>query len=163
MPTSIPELIAQVLAARLQLITIANGYAFDVSEVVRPTRGGENWEHKNLGIGLLQTDSERVPELDCPGNPPAIAYALTFQAQCVCKDAETSTAAHATAENSMAAAVVKAVTNASQWQTMGGNAVDAMLGTNEPFRSPEGEANGVLVPIIVTYRVSEDDPFTVRA
>jgi hypothetical protein len=163
MPTPVPELIAGVLLGRLSLITTANGYAFTLTECVRPTRGGENWQRKHLGIGLLQTDSERVPELDCPGNPPAVAYSATFEVQCVCKDSETSTAAHATSENEMAAAAVKAITNASQWETMGGYAVDSMFGTHEPYRSPEGEMNGVKIPVIVTFRVSENNPFEVRA
>lgn len=164
MPTAAPELIALELVGRLEEITELNGYSFDVSEVIRPTRNSENWKLKNLGIGVLQGESERVPELDCPGNPPALAYSVTFNLRCVVKDSETSTAAHATNENEMAAAVVTAITDDGvMWYTMNSNAIDTTFGTMQPFVPPEGEMNGVTVPVIVTYRVSETNPFEVRA
>jgi len=164
MPTAVPELIALEIIERLGAITTIGGYAFNVTEIKRPTRNGENWQRKHLGIGVIQGNSERVPELDCPGNPPALAYQVTFYLECVCKDAETSTAAHATNENEMAAAVVKAITaDGSMWYTMNSNAIDTQFGANEPFPPSDGEMNGVTVPVIVIYRVSETDPYTVRA
>ena len=166
MPTPVPELIALEIVSRLELITVANGYAFNVPQVVRPNRKGDNWERKHLSIGVLQGESERVPELDCPGNPPALCYRVVFNLECVCKDSEIDSpdAAHATNENEIAAAVVKAITDdGATWYTMNGNAIDSEIGTHTPFSSPEGEANGVQIPISVMYRVSENDPFQVRA
>lgn len=166
MPTTVPELIALEIVGRLQLITTVNGYAFTVSEVVRPNRKGDNRKYSHLGIGVLQSLSERVPELDCPGNPPAIAYAVTFNLECVCKDSEidASTAAHATNENEMAATVVKALANdGGMWFTMNNNAINTELGAMEPYSSPEGEFNGVQIPVRVIYRVAENDPYVVRA
>lgn len=163
-PVPVPELIALEIVARLGEITTDNDYAFDVSEVVRPTRRGENWQRKHLGIGVLQGTAERAEDLDYPGNPPALAYTLTFSLLCVCKDADASTDAHATNENEMAAAVVTAITDdGSDWHTMNGKAINSQFGSMEPFSSPEGEMNGVSLPLIVTYRVAENDPFTVRA
>lgn len=164
MPTAVPELIALEIVDRLEDITTVGGYAFTVSEVKRPTRNGENWQRKHLGIGVIQGPSERVPERDCPGNPPAIAYQVTFNLECICKDPEASTAAHATSENEMAAAVVKAIaSDGATWYTMNGNAIYTDFGANEPFEPSDGEMNGVTVPVIVLYRVAENDPYTVRS
>jgi len=170
MATAVPELISIEIASRLEAITIANGYSFNIAEVVRPSRKGSNWLRAHLGVGVLQGDSDRVPELDCPGNPPALCYSVQFTLVCVCKDSEIDDQyidggqAHATSENDMAAAVVKAITNdGTTWHTMNGNAIDTDIGTHTPFSSPEGEMNGVQIPISVMYRVAENDPYTVRA
>ena len=165
MPTAVPELIAVEIVTRLEAITVANGYAFNVAEVVRPSRKGHNWDRAHLGVGVLQSDSERVPELDCPGNPPALCYRVTFNLECVCKDSEidSPTAAHATNENEMAATVIKALTvGGNTWHTMDGNAIDTEIGTHQPFTSSEGEMNGVMIPIAVLYRVDENNPYNVR-
>lgn len=159
----IPELIAIEIESRLNTILKENGYAFDVSEVVRPSRRGENWLHKHFGIGILQSAAERNPELDCPGNPPAIAYDLAFELQCVCRDSANSVAAHATSENEIAAAAQKAIASPNQWHTMGGYCSNSEFGSLTPFSSPEGEMDGVMLPLVVTYRVSETNPFEVRA
>ncbi len=161
--TPIPELIAIEIESRLNEILKENGYSFDVSEVVRPSRRGENWQRKHFGIGILQGTAERNPELDCPGNPPAIAFDLTFDLECVCRDSSNSTEAHATAENEIAAAAMQAIASSTQWHTMDGNCVNSEFGSPTPFSSPEGEMDGVTLPLVVTYRVSETNPFEVRA
>jgi hypothetical protein len=161
--TPVPELIAIEIESRLNTILLENGYSFDVTEVVRPNRRGENWLYKHNGIGIRQGNSERVPELDCPGNPPAIAYMTPFVITCICKDSENLDQPHATNSNEMAAAAVKAITSVDMWHTMGDVAVISEIDTHEPFTSSDGESDGVSIPISVTYRVSEDDPYEVRA
>lgn len=161
--TPIPELIAVEIESRLNTILMENGYSFDVSEVVRPTRRGENWQYKHLGIGILQGESARVPSLDCPGNPAAICYAVQFNLLCICKDSANSEQAHATNSNEMAAASVKAITsNSTTWQTLDDNAINTEIGSPRPLMSPEGENNGTSVPLLVFYRVSENNPYEVR-
>ena len=168
MSTPVPELIALELVSRLENINECDGYSFTVSEVVRPSRKGETWTHQHLGIGVLQGESTRLEDLDYPGNPPAIAYSIDFQLQCICRDSATSIddpkPAHAATENEVAAAVVKAITatGAATWHTIGGNAIDARFGSMQPLVSPEGEQNGVMIPLAIIYRVSETDPFTTR-
>lgn len=163
MPTAIPELITQEIVGRLQLITTANGYNFDVAAVERPNRDGSNLSYKHRSVQVVQGEAERVPDLDCPGNPPAIAYRVAIQLQCVCRDEKDEIDAFVTATNDVAAAVVKAVTNdGTTWYTMNGNAIDADIGNITQFSLSEGEVNGVVVPVSVLYRVAENDPYTVR-
>lgn len=164
MPTPVPELIALELVDRLEEITVANGYAFDVAAVVRPDRRGAEVKYQHLSILLEQGTSQRQPDLDYPGNPPAVAYDLEFSIKCIVRDSAGTTVAHASNENDMAAAVVKAITaTGNDWYTLDGNAVIAELGSHDPFRSENGEFNGVAIGLSVTYRVAENDPFTVRA
>jgi hypothetical protein len=70
---------------------------------------------------------------------------------------------HATNANEMAAAAVQAITSDGlDWHTMNDVAINSEIGSLVPFVSPEGENNGVSVPVVVTYRVSENNPFEVR-
>lgn len=158
--TPIPELIALELVDRLWEISTANGYAFDVTEVVRPNRNGDNWKHEDLSIGIIQGPQTRLENLDCPGNPPALAYQTTYTATCVLRESGDPSAVD---ENKAAAAIVKAtVASANDWYSFGGNAIDAAFGDATPFSPGDGEVNGITVPIVVTYRISETDPFEVR-
>lgn len=161
--TPIPELIALEIVDRLQNITTDNGFNFDVSEVIRPTRRGENWTYQHLGIGVVQGESTRVAELDLPGNPPAIAWQVQFRVQCIVRDDKNETAAHATNENEMAAAAVQAIVDdGTTWYRMNDNAIDTQFGNVTPFVTDDAELNGASVPVLVTYRVSETNPFEVR-
>jgi len=164
MPTAIPELIAAEIEARLNQILTLEDYAFDVTEVVRPTRRGENWQRKHLGIGVLQGDSVRVPENDHPGNPPAICYSVGFDLVGVIRDSVDEEDPKAVNENAMAAAIVKAITvPALTWHQFDGNAINAEIGDTQIALSSDGEFNAVTIPLRVIYRVSENDPYTVRA
>jgi hypothetical protein len=160
----VPELIAEEIVHRLQAITFEGGYAFDVSEVVRPNRRGDVVQYKHLSIIVDQGNAERNEDGDHPGNPPALSYRLAFDLKCIVRDSRTEQDSRTINESEMAAAVVKAITDAgSMWYTLGGNAINAEFGDMVPFNSGEGELNGITVPLIVTYRVSETDPYEVRA
>jgi hypothetical protein len=117
-------------------------------------------------VQVVQGEAQRTPDLDRPANPPALAYTVTFELKCVCRDSQQTESDKPLAENpnDMAAVVVTAITAiGSTWYTMGGNAIDSEIGNLTPFDSAEGEFNGMTVPLEVTYRVSENNPFHVRA
>jgi hypothetical protein len=163
MTSTIPDTIADECVDRLSEILEENDYEFDVAEVIKPTRKGDNWHRKHLGIAVLQGTAERVTELDCPGNPPAICYSLPLEIVGVCRDSVSETDAKAISDNTMAAAIVKAITTpAVSWHQFGGVAINAEIGNTEVIASGDGEFHGVTIPIRVIYRVSENDPYTVR-
>ncbi len=60
----------------------------------------------------------------------------------------------------MAAAIKKALANndAGSWHTFGGNAIDASWPTSQHFNEPGWD--GAVVTLMVTYRVSEIDPYS---
>lgn len=163
MPTAVPELIALELIARLEEITTDNGYSFTVPSVDRVNRDGTDWTPKSNTIVVLQTAEEPIPELSYPGNPPAIAYQLTFTIQGFVRQSDRSTTADAALENEMVAAIKKAVAeNSTSWHTFDGNAMNANWGPTTRFDPVQGAHAGVSIELIVQYRVSELDPYTIR-
>lgn len=159
---AIPERIAQEIIDRLKEIQIVNSYDFDITDVIRPDRVARNWTPKNFRVLLVQGNEERMPELDHEGNPPAICWQIEYQIKMFLRDLDKSEIAHAVSENRAAANIRKAITNNSMWYTMNDVALFAEFGSTEPFISNEGDHQGVSIPLTVTYRASETDPFEVR-
>ncbi len=161
MSVAVIELIALELFDRLSDMIGDNSYTTVVSEVIRPTRQG-GFTPKNLQIVMTQASDQRAPNLDYPGNPPAIASVVTYNVHCHVLQDETNTDAIDSITEQFASDVVKAIVGSdSMWYTMDGNAVIAELLSHEPVSS-EGGPSGVNVPIAITYRVSENDPTAAR-
>ena len=155
--TTVAESIAGVVVARLEAITEANGYDFDVSQVVRFDRHGTQPTYKHLSIAIEESKT-RNPALDAPGNPPAQAWVTTFSLQLICRDSG-EPQGKAINDDMMQAAAVKALSNeeAADWYTMGGYALDSEFGEPVPFTQTDGEVTGSVLPLLVTFRVSEYD------
>lgn len=162
MSDPIPERIAGVIVTRLEAITTTNGYAITVDDVVRPDRQARAYTPKNNLIIVEQADSVPVPELDHPGNPPAICEALTFQIYALNRPGDKTNTAAATNSNELEACVKKAICSTADWHTFSNLAINAVFGTTQQLESTNGDHAGVMVPLIVTYRYSETDPYTVR-
>lgn len=163
--TAVPELIALELKTRLEKITAVNGYPFTVPKVERPNRKAYEHEGRNLTLLIVQGDEIPNEGLSHEGNPPAIAYDAIYNIHGIVKNSDRDSTADSTTENALASAIRKAVIDSNQntWHQFDGNAIDAAFGQVAPFVTPEGDRRGITVPLIVTYRVSETDPETVRA
>lgn len=164
MPVTYPvvELIAQELLSRLEAMINNNAYQTTVREVIRPTRNG-NYTPKNNQIVLTMGDAEIVEELSHPGNPPAIATMQTFNIRCHVLTDENETDAIDTTVTMFVADVMQAVCiPQSTWHNFDSNAIDASFGPVE-FIANDGGLDGANIPINVLYRVSENDPYEVRA
>lgn len=154
-------LIADVLFARLETLVAAQDEAVPIAEVIRPRRiGGYTPKHRQ--IVLTRGEAVRNTELDCPGNPPAVCWVQTFNIRIAIAPSEKDPTPIELYEDALSASVYKAVTLPSQWHTMGGNAIDAAFGDPEQVDG-DGGYEGVNLPLNVTYRVSENDPYAVRA
>lgn len=157
MSVAVPERIALELVARLETIPT-------VSAVERPNRDGSSLTYQHLSVQVVQGESQRLDTIDCPGNPPAVGYSITFEIKCVCRDSAADNEALATNPNALAAEAVAAIVGASTtWYRISGLAVDSDIGNWTPFESSEGEFNGMTVTIAIKYRVSENDPYEVRS
>lgn len=162
MPTAIPELIALELKDRLEQITTDNGYSFDVESVVRLTRKGEEFTPKHLRMVIVQAETEKNPELSYPGNPPTVARDVTYHIRAFVRASDSIVTPKDTTQNDVAAAIEKAIaSDGIDWYTMDGNAVNSEIGGIEPFEMESGDHAGVSLPVVVTYRVRENDPYTV--
>lgn len=155
------SLIADVLFARLETLVASPDEPIPVAEVIRPPRiGGYTPKHRQ--IVLTRGSATRNTELDCPGNPPAVCWVQAFNIRIAIAPSEKDPTPLERYEDALVASVYKAVTLPSQWHTMGGNAIDAAFGDPEMVDG-DGGYEGVNVPLVVTYRVSELDPYAVRA
>lgn len=162
MSLTVVEQIAQVLQTRLQSLLVEGAFNTLAFEVVRPPRFMDVTP-RDMQIVIAQGQNEVVDELSYPGNPPAVARRQTFFIRCYLIPSERDLEAIDAKINTFAADVIKAVcTPSGTWQTFDGLAVDAMFQSLELFQA-DGGIDGVTVPVAVTYRTDENNPYNVRA
>jgi hypothetical protein len=161
--TQVPVLsrISDEIFARLQALTAGDTGAYSFKGVVRPTRIATYTPGHGL-IVLTRGTVERITELDCPGNPPAIAWRQTFLIRVHIAPSERDTTPVDRHEEVIEAEIRKAIRVDADWHTFDGNAITADFGPTVMTTS-DGGYDGIAIPVIVTYRVAEDDPYTVRA
>jgi hypothetical protein len=145
-----------VAAIATQLVTITKGadYNYTPSEVLRPFRTGQNYTPQDLGIYVLQAGERRFTTDDITGNPPGLAWRLVVTCDLVISVSEESTTPMDTMLNLFEADVRKALMADNQW---GGLALRSELGACE-YPEPTKGIEGVTVPIVIIYRVAENDP-----
>jgi hypothetical protein len=155
------ERIARELLRRLELLIDSSTHNTQVVEVIRPKRI-ETYSPRNKQIVLTEQDHVRVQSLDCPGNPPANARQITFNIRCHIINDEKSCEPIDTLVHMFAADVENVVVgNDSQWYTFGNLSMMAEWQTEEPIAS-DGAIDGVNLPITITYRTTEGNPYEVR-
>ena len=160
MPTPVSEQIAVVVFTRLQVLeTVGESvYEFTACNVVRPRRYNSHTpEHQQ--IVLMQEAPQRAPDYDCPGSPNKLAWSLRFLIVCHVMPSEEDETAVDTLKNLMWAEVIRVVATDQNWETMDDLAIESEWEDPE-FIDPSGGVDGVIVPLSVTYRHSERDPFT---
>lgn len=158
----VDERIASEIESRLQLLTAGWSEMVAVTEVVRVTVRG-NYTPKDRQIVLAVGEHVRVPELDCPGNPPAEARQITFHIHCNSSPSEKDPTPQDEYNSVLAAEVRRAICQpGNYWHTIGGLAIDAQFLDAQTMEG-DGSFGGVTVPLAVTYRISENNPYEVRA
>ena len=159
----VSERIADTIVSRLQNITTANGYSLDVESVTRPNAKANDWRPRHQCIVVQQGNTDRNPTLDCPGNPPAICYETTYNLYGFILPSDHATTPVDEEVNTLESAMKRAVVdNSVHWVYMDGLSILAEFGSSQPYRSDEGDNQGLVLPLTVTYRVSELDPTEVR-
>ncbi len=126
----------------------------EISEVVEPLATG-NVSPRNGQYVVGWGDSVRDPEFDVPGNPPGLGFKQTFLIDCNVRDEESDVPFGLLATRYVGA-LVDALAVDGNWHTFGGYAIDAAIG-DWSQRESSGGMGGIVVPLIVTYRVSEYD------
>ena len=160
--TPVVSRISDEIFARLQALVSGSAGAYSFANVVRPTKLATYTPQHGL-IVLTRGEVSRVTELDCPGNPPAVAFQQTFSIRVHIAPSEKDTTPVEFYEDVMEAEIHKAIVNdAATWHTFGDLAINADLGAQQTVVS-DGSYDGIAVPLAVTFRVTEGDPYTVRA
>jgi hypothetical protein len=155
------SLISDEIFARLQTLASGSSGPYSFVKVVRPTKLATYTPQHGL-IVLTRGEVVRVNELDCPGNPPSIAYQQTFLIRIHIAPSEKDTTPVERYEDIMEAEIHKAIRNGDTWHNFGGYAINADFGPQQ-IATSDGGYDGIAVPLLVTYRVTEGDPYTVRA
>lgn len=157
----IVEQITDVIFRRLRVMETAVWPMTPVTEVLRPKRNSD-YVVKDRQIVLTESDPEPVPELNRPGNPPAIAWSITLNIRCHVLPSEKDPRPLMKIVNTMSADVIRAVCQAgTTWHDVGGLAINCQWMTPEKITS-DGGVGGVNVPLAITYRVAENDPYVNR-
>jgi hypothetical protein len=160
--TPVVSRISDEIFARLQALVSGSAGAYSFADVVRPTKLATYTPQHGL-IVLTRGEVSRVTELDCPGNPPAVAFQQTFSIRVHIAPSEKDTTPVEVYEDVMEAEIHKALVNdAATWHTFGDLAINADLGSQQTVVS-DGGYEGIAVPLAVTFRITEGDPYTVRA
>jgi len=160
--TPVVSRISDEIFARLQALVSGSAGAYSFADVVRPTKLATYTPQHGL-IVLTRGEVSRVTELDCPGNPPAVAFQQTFSIRVHIAPSEKDTTPVEVYEDVMEAEIHRAIVNdAATWHTFGDLAINADLGAQQTVVS-DGSYDGIAVPLTVTFRITEGDPYTVRA
>ena len=162
MAVPIVEQIAVKLAARLGRIATANGYTFDAN-VVRPTRVGK-YVPRDKEVVFYQGGRTQVEKTE--GNPAGVSWKQEFVAAVFAIDSDKSVVPIDTLVNVRQADVEKALATVhpdeteADWAKVDALALEADFDEPREFAGAESKFSGVEVPLLVTYRVKENDPYT---
>jgi len=149
----------EIFARLVELVAVPND-TFTFRDVVRPTKLATYMPEHGL-IVLTRGEVIRVTDLDCPGNPPAIAWQQTFLIRVHIAPSEKDHTPIERFEDVAEAEIVKAIRTDGTWHTFDGNAINADFGP-VVTTSSDGGYDGIAVPLNVVYRVVEGDPYTAR-
>jgi len=144
------------------MATVRSRMAVAFTAVYRSTRIG-TWQPKDLVIHVHQGTLTPNSELSCPGNPPSQAWDLEAIVAGLVKPSDTETIAVDTFKNRLGSDIIVAATDAVLWHQWGGLAINTTIGTVEEYAEETGGLAGVMVRFLITFRVNENDPYTVRA
>lgn len=155
------ERIATEIRNRLNPVSPDRAKAIGQATILRPGRTLES----AASVVVQQQPTRPLPRLDYPGNPQGKAFEATFNLQCQIenKNDETEFAKQC---NLAAADVVRLITNPADdpvmWWNFGTLAIDSTFGQVRDLVTEIGVHGGVIVPLIVHFRVSENDHTQVR-
>lgn len=154
--------ISDEIFERLQVLVAGSMGAYQFVDVVRPTKLA-TYTPKHGLIVLTRGEIVRVNELDCPGNPPSQCWRQTFLIRVHIAPSEKDITPVEVYEDVMETEIHRAIVNdADTWHTFADNAINADFGPQQTATS-DGGYDGIAVPLMVTYRVTEGDMYAVRA
>jgi hypothetical protein len=151
---TVDEAIAMAVTARLQDI--------DLIDVVRLRRDPENWTPEDRQVVVVKRSPQRQPSLDCPGNPPAIAYSVQINLRLHVLQSERDNEETDNQMSVLVGDVITGITSADQWYQWDSLALNTELGAIE-YINNDGGFDCSVIQLVITYRFSEDNPFEVRA
>lgn len=156
------ERIAVELVRRLEEVVVSQDGFSRTATVKRVNRDASDFTPENNTLVVVQGDSVRNPEMDCPGNPPAVSYQLELTVVAFIRQSDREPDADDTQSNELIALARKAIAPSNDWFTFDMGAFDAEFQDTTPMTLSNSSMAGGSFSLRVSYRVSERDPFLVR-
>lgn len=155
------ERIATEIQKRLHPVVPDRSKSIGQATIARPGRVIPD----AASVVVQQQPIRPVPQLDYPGNPPAKAFECTFHINCFIEN-KTNEVEFAKHCNLASADIVRLITNPDvdpvMWYSFGGLAFISTFGQTRDLPNDIGVRGGVTVPLIVQFRVAENDHTQVR-
>jgi hypothetical protein len=160
------EIVAEQIVAkvrtRLQAITMGNGYEFTTPGVIRPLRFSDD-RIENLQIIVTVIGMPKNDALSYMGNPPVTARDLTVNCSCYGMPNESDFNSADYWRNQIFGAMSKALTTGAAWWNWDGLAINSSVGDPTPISEGSTGNVGVQLPVVITFRTDENNPFNLRA
>lgn len=151
---SIPERIAAEIESRVAVLLGGSKPNTPLVAVLRPKRI-EDFTPEHMLAVLTADDPIENTDLSYAGNPPGVAYDQRHNIAVYLMPSERDPTPIDTYINTAAADVAESLTDSGAgWHTMGGLAIDSKIEPMEQIAA-SGGIDGLVVPVTVTFRVSE--------
>lgn len=128
----------------------------------RPTKFS-TWQQKDWTAIVHQLGVNRNEEMSYPANPFVQGWTLEAAIAGITKPSDTDSVPIDRYKMRMAAEIVTAITDATNWHNWGGLAINSEIDSVEDYVSPDGGHPGIAVRLRVHFRTPENDPYTVSA
>ena len=151
---TVDEAIAQEVEARLCELA-------DIT-VIRPRKDPEQWTPEDKQVVIVKRSPQRQPSLDCPGNPPSVAYSVQINLRLHVLQSERDNEETDNQMSVLVGDVITGITSADLWYQWDSLALNTELGAIE-YITNDGGFDCAVIQLVITYRFSEDNPFEVRA
>lgn len=159
------RLLAEV-KTRLERVSTANGFDFNVERVAEPNRLGTNASPLPRSFELRVISISPNEAFDLPGNPPAVGQTLELWLLAHESHSDASTSGRDRDAMMMISQARRAVTQPPAdphlWHTFGGLAIDAEFGEAARIKAGDGTPAGWSIPLLIHYRHDENDSTQVR-
>ena len=150
MSTPIVETLARAIVTQLETLTKANGYNFDVEEVVRPLRKGVRLRDK---LVTVEQGAKRPADEEAVGTDEWIQpFTITLWLL----PSDFSETPVDTLVNTFGADVEKAIKADPQWSA---TVIDSWVVEGTPVVTEDNALNGAMIDFQVNFRHAYGDPY----
>jgi hypothetical protein len=154
----VTERIAEVIADRIETLTI---YGTELTHVWEVVRAGQKFTPRHLQVVMAIDSTSEVESLSYPGNPPATCWETTYQLYLHVKPDETSLLSIDTVINQFSADVRKVLcVPQATWHNFDGLSIDANFGPQQKING--NGIDGLVIPLEIRYRTDENNPYQPR-
>lgn len=161
MPHTVDEQLSQAIATQLATCTVVNGYAFQITSVIRPVRR----DVTSLAHGQCRLQIETYEQGDPEGDALGLKVSRTavWAVDVYVEPSDTSTTPYDQLRSNAIGEVERclvAAMNGTGGRPFGGLGHNAELRAPQMIIASDNAAGGFRVNLAVSYRYLDSDPYT---